>query len=418
LKPLRGIRDYSPEDFERLEALRATFIELSRLYGFRLMEPAPLEPMETLEEKSGPGVREEIYNFRDKGDREVGLRFDLTVGLTRYACFDRAAPLPIRLGSFGGVFRYDEPQHGRYRWFYQWDVETYGSPHTEADAEMVEFTSQLLSRAGLRDHVVKIGDRRLVQEFIEKKLGFTGEKAVDLMRALDKVDKKTREEIKAEYGAKGFGAGAIDSLLDFGELEGSPSAVLGRLQEESLGSASQLGELMDELSGADAKVGLSVKIVRGIDYYTSIVYEAFDLGGSPLGALAGGGRYDLLPSIFGRKDLPATGVAGGAERLMMALEGRRREGGAVVRPVYVAAASGMLREAIAVASKLRSQGIPAQTDLQRRTLARQLEEAARIRASKVVIVGPAEHSRGEVVVRDMDGRSEARVKLEELAKGL
>jgi histidyl-tRNA synthetase len=415
---LRGIRDYSPEEFERLEGLREVFVELSKLYGFKLMEPAPLEPIETLEEKSGPGIRNEIYNFRDKGDREIGLRFDLTVGLTRYACFDRAAALPIRLGSFGGVFRYDEPQHARYRWFYQWDVETYGSVNPEADAEMIEFTSHLLTKAGVREHVVKIGDRRLVQEFIEKKLGFTGERAVELMRALDKVDKKTRAELKAEYGAKGFSEDSIDRLLDFGALEGSPSEVLSRLQEESLESASKLAELQDQLSGGHANIGLSVRIVRGIDYYTSTVYEAFDLKDSSLGSLAGGGRYDLLPSIFGRKDLPATGVAGGAERLMMSLEGSGARGAASRRPVYVAAAGGLVREALAVAAELREHGIAAVTDLQRRTLARQLQESARVNASKVVIVGPAEYSHGELVVRDMDTRKEERVKREELLRSL
>ena len=418
MKPLRGIKDYSPEEFERLEGLREIFVDLSKLYGFRLMEPAPLEPIETLEEKSGPGIRNEIYNFKDKGDREIGLRFDLTVGLTRYACFDRAAALPIRLGSFGGVFRYDEPQHARYRWFYQWDVETYGSVNPEADAEMIEFTGHLLTRAGVREHVVKIGDRRIVQEFIEKKLGFTGDRAVELMRALDKVDKKTRAELKAEYGAKGFSEASIDRLLDFGSLEGSPSEVLSKLQEEGLGSASRLAELQDELSGGHVNIGLSVKIVRGIDYYTSTVYEAFDLKDSSLGALAGGGRYDLLPGIFGRKDLPATGVAGGAERLMMSLAGGAARRVTSQRPVYVAAAGGLVREALVVAAELRDHGIAAVTDLQRRTLARQLQESARANASKVVIVGPAEYSHGELVIRDMDTRKEERVKREELLRSL
>lgn len=415
---MRGIKDYSPEEFERLEGLREVFVDLSRLYGFKLMEPAPLEPIETLEEKSGPGIRNEIYNFKDKGDREIGLRFDLTVGLTRYACFDRAAALPIRLGSFGGVFRYDEPQHARYRWFYQWDVETYGSVNPEADAEIIEFTSDLLTKAGVREHVIKIGDRRIVQEFIEKKLGFTGDRAVELMRALDKVDKKTGAELKVEYGAKGFPADSIDRLLDFGAIEGSPSEVLSKLQEESLESASKLAELQDELSSGRANVLLSVKVVRGIDYYTSTVYEAFDLKDSSLGALAGGGRYDLLPSIFGRKDLPATGVAGGAERLMMSLAGGAARRVTSQRPVYVAAAGGMVREALVVAAELRDHGIAAVTDLQRRTLARQLQESARANASKVVIVGPAEYSHGELVIRDMDTRREERVKREELLRSL
>ena len=376
-----------------------------------------MEAVETLEEKSGPGIRDEIYHFKDKGDREIGLRFDLTVGLTRYACFDRAAPLPIRLGSFGGVFRYDEPQHGRYRWFYQWDVETYGSGHPEADAEMVEFTSHLLRKAGVKEHIVKVGDRRVVQEFIEKRLGFSGDRAVELMRALDKVDKKTGAELKAEYGAKGFPADSLDRLLDFGSIEGSPADVLARLEEESLESTSHLAELCDQLSGGRAKVGLSVKIVRGIDYYTSTVYEAFDLQDSSLGALAGGGRYDLLPAIFGRKDLPATGVAGGAERLMMSLKGGEG-GGKASRPVYVATAGGLVREAMALASWLRDQGVPTVTDLQRRTLSRQFEESARAKASRIVIVGPKELSRGEVVVHDMDSGKEESVVREELLRKL
>jgi histidyl-tRNA synthetase len=417
LRTLRGIRDFPPEEFERMEGIREAFLDLCGLYGFKVMEPAPMEAVETLEEKSGPAIRDEIYHFKDKGDREVGLRFDLTVGLTRHACEDRAASLPIRLGSFGGVFRYDEPQHGRYRWFYQWDVETYGSPHPESDAEMVEFTSHLLRRVGLDRHVVKIGDRRVVQEFIEKKLGFSGDRAVELMRALDKVDKKTGDELRAEYAAKGFPAEALDRLLEFGSLDGSAEEVLRRLQEESLESSAKLTELCDQLGGGKASVGLSMKIVRGIDYYTSTVYEAFDLKGPDLGALAGGGRYDLLPAIFGRKDLTATGVAGGVERISMAMGGEK-EGSPRGRPVYVAAAGGLVREALAVAADLREGGVPAVSDLQRRTLARQLEEASKAKAAWTVIVAPAEMSRGEVVLRDMDSRKEEKVKTGELIRML
>jgi histidyl-tRNA synthetase len=417
VRALRGIRDYSPDDYSRLEGLRSIFLELAKVYGFRMMEPAPMETLETLEEKSGPAIRDEIYYFKDKGGRDLGLRFDLTVGMTRYACADRAAPLPIKLGAFAGVWRYDEPQHARYRWFYQWDVETYGSRNPESDCEMIEFTSHLLQKAGVRNHIVKIGDRRLVQEFIEKKLGYRGEKAVELMRALDKVDKKSRKQLVEEYSKKGFSTDALLRMLDFGETEGSPDVMLAKLNEESLKSAEHLAELRDQLQAGRAKIGLSVKIVRGIDYYTSTVYEAFDLDRPGLGALAGGGRYDLLPSIFGRPDLVATGVAGGAERLMMSLEGTVpwTLGG---RPVYVAYTGGMTKEAMAVASTLRHGDIGAIVDLQRRSLSKQLEDAARVRAKLVVIVGPREHAEGEVVVRDMDTRQERRVSMGKLVDEL
>src|SRR3990172_242770 len=142
----RGMRDLQPEDYEALERVRDSFIEVSRIFGFRLMEPSPIELIQTLEAKSGPGVRNEVYYFQDKAGRDVGLRFDLTVGLTRYVVSNRSLPSPIKIGSFSGMWRYDEPQYGRYRWFYQWDAEIFGPKSVEADAEVMDFTSFLLRK--------------------------------------------------------------------------------------------------------------------------------------------------------------------------------------------------------------------------------------------------------------------------------
>jgi len=414
-KPLRGIRDYPPEEYERLEGIRALFSDLARTYGFKLMEPAPMEALETLEAKSGPAIREEIYHFKDKGGRNVGLRFDLTVGLTRYASSDRGAPLPIKLGAFGGVWRYDEPQHARYRWFYQWDIETYGCRNPEADAEMVEFTSHLLRKAGVHEHIVKVGDRRVVQEYIEKKLNYEGERAVELMRALDKVDKKDRDELRSEYASKGFEEGTLERLLEFGSIEGPTQKALKKLEEEGLDSTAQLAELCDQLAQGKAKYEVSMKVVRGIDYYTSTVYEALDLRNPELGALAGGGRYDLLPRIFSRPDLPATGVAGGVERLMMSLGGAASAVMKMDRPVYVACAGGMTNQALSIAAELRSRDVVTFTDIQRRNLGKQLEDAVRCKARKVVIVAPEEFGRGKLIVRDMDSHTEELIEKEKLS---
>jgi histidyl-tRNA synthetase len=410
----RGLRDYSPQDAEKFELIRNEFVRACSLYGFKMMEPSPLEMLETLEAKSGPQIRDEIYYFKDKGGRDLGLRFDLTVGMTRYVCSDRSAPLPVKLAAFAGVFRYDEPQHGRYRWFYQWDVECYGSAHIEADAEMISFTSQLLKSCGLEKPVLKVGDKGIVQEYIEKSTRRSGDAVVELMRLLDKVDKRTKEQLTSEYTQKGFTADEVDSVLKFGELEGSAREVISRVREQGLKSVERLEELSSMLKSTKTDFNLSLRIVRGIDYYTSTVFEAFDPSRPDLGSIAGGGRFDNLAKIFGRDDLPATGVAGGVERLMLAL--REAPSTETERKVYIACTTDMIREAMGIASNLRINGIPALMDLQRRSLSKQLEVASKQGYRRVVIVGPKEYSSGNVVVRNMEERTESTVPLSNLVR--
>ncbi|MEM3185899.1 MAG: histidine--tRNA ligase [Conexivisphaerales archaeon] len=410
---IRGLRDYTPDETEKFEFIRQSFTELARLYSFRLMEPSPMEALETLEAKSGPGIRNEIYFFTDKGGRELGLRFDLTVGITRYACEDRGAQLPIKLASFADVFRYDEPQKGRYRWFYQWDIETYGSAHLESDAEMIDFTGSLLSKVGIKDYIIKIGDRGVVEEYIVKRLGRRGEQAIELMRALDKVDKKTNRELMEEYTAKGFGEYEVRKVLELGRIEGRAEEVESMMKEEGV-STQRMMELADLLKGTGTNFDICLSVVRGIDYYTSVVFEAFDANEQGIGSLAGGGRYDSLPKLFGRDDLPATGVAGGVERLMLAIGDRKApEKG---QRIYVAYTGGKIKEAISISSLLRKMGKEVMVDLQRRSLSKQLEIASRSGYEKVVIVAPEEISRELVIIKNMKDKTESRVELKSLAK--
>ena len=119
----RGMKDFEKNEMMKIEFVRQKFLETASVFGFNLMEPSPIELLSVLEAKSGPSIRDEIYQFQDKGDREVALRFDFTVGLTRYATSQKTLKLPAKLSSFGGVWRYDEPQKGRYRFFHQWNIE-------------------------------------------------------------------------------------------------------------------------------------------------------------------------------------------------------------------------------------------------------------------------------------------------------
>lgn len=411
----RGVSDIEPERFGLQSRVGAAFDEVCRIYNFKEMEPASLEHLSTLRVKSGEEIDKEIYAFKDKGGRDVGLRFDLTVGITRYVCSRKDLKLPAKLAALGSIWRYDEPQYGRYRWAHQWDLEIYGPPSVAADAEVIDASSAILRRLGL-DVTVKVGDRRVVEEFIRKELKISGqERLVELMRALDKVEKKTASELRAEYAAKGFAGGELDRLLDFGRTRGTPDDMLAKLSELKLESASELRELADDLDSRGlTQVEYNLSTVRGIDYYTGIVFEASDRKNPRLGSLFGGGRYDALPRLLGRPDLSATGAAGGIERTAMSLAG---EGATKRLLAYVAVAgASSTPQARRAQRAVRDAGVPCEAPLKPTALSKQLEDASRMGAAWVLIVGEKEAKAGAVTLRNMESRKEELLPLEEAVR--
>ncbi len=412
----RGVDDIEPDRYALHSRVRAAFEEVSKLYNFQLMEPASLEHLGILRAKSGEAVDKEIYAFKDKGGRDVGLRFDMTVGIARYVCSRKGLRLPVKLAAAGGIWRYDEPQYGRYRWSHQWDLEIFGPPSVEADAEVLDASSAMLGRLGLSDVTIKVGDRRVVESFIRRRIGITDDaRLVDFMRALDKVEKKTAEELTGEYVAKGFSAGEVRELLDFGRLRGKPDEVLSKVMESGEDAAKDLRALADMLDSRGVRnVEYNMSIVRGIDYYTGVVFEAADNRNPRLGSLFGGGRYDALPRMFGRPDLSATGAAGGIERMALSIAAQGRAPGLLA---YVAVAGGSLgAQASRARRALMEAGIPCETSLQGRPLSKQLEDASRMGATWAVIIGEREAKAGSVTLRDMRGHSEETMPLEDAVK--
>jgi histidyl-tRNA synthetase len=414
----RGIRDIEPDEHELHQRIRTVFEELVHAYNFRSMEPAPLETLSVLRAKSGNQVDEQIYHFKDKAERDIGLRFDLTVGMTRYVTGKKGLKPPIKLASYGGVWRYDEPQHARYRWFYQWDIEIFGDPSTDADAEVMDLSYNLFRKLGLTSVALQVGDRRVVEEYVRKKLNVSSEeKLVEMMRALDKVAKKSQDELIREYEAKGIERSQMEALLAFGRTRGPPDQVVKTLQEEGLESAQGLAELSDSLKqrGVDnAEYNLS--IVRGIDYYTAIVFEVVDAAHPDLGSLCGGGRYDVLPKIFGRPELAATGAAGGVERIALSLSKSDRPGRSSVYVVYTE--PGLVNEAIAVVSSVRRAGVRSELGRRGKSMSKQLEDAGARGFGHAVIVGRKELESGTLVVKDLKERKEKRVASKDLLSEL
>ena len=316
----RGMRDIEPKESSTIEYIRQKFIETSNLFGFQFMEPSPIELVSVIETKSGPSIRNEIYYFTDKGDREVALRFDFTIGVTRYAVSQKSMKFPAKFSTFGGVWRYDEPQKGRYRFFHQWDIEIYGEPNIESDAEIIDFTSKFFTNLKLKNIVIDICDRELIESYIKDIFKSDSNIVSDILRAVDKSQKKRKQEIIKEYQEKGYSVSNLEKVLEFAQIKGTPQEIEKKIDVRKLTNWNKVLQLFESLENRGVRnIRINFGIVRGLDYYSGVVFEVFD-SSSDLGALVGGGRYDTLTKAFGRSDLGATGAAGGVERIAHSLE--------------------------------------------------------------------------------------------------
>ena len=411
----RGMKDFDGEEMFKIKYVRENFVQTANIFGFRFMNPSPIELLSTLETKSGPGIKDDIYYFKDKHDREVGLRFDFTMGLTRYVVSQKSLKLPAKLASFGGVYRYDEPQKGRYRFFHQWNIEIFGKPSLAADAELIEFTSRLFEKLQLKNIIIDISHRKLVESFVTSLFQIDDPKITsEIFRAMDKVQKKRPDEILAEYQKKGIDKEKIEKILAFSSIKGTPEEIQNSFDVSSLDGWDELKQLYLSLTDRDVKnIRINFGIVRGLDYYSGMVFEAFDTS-SDLGALVGGGRYDTLPKAFGRDDLGATGVAGGVERIILSLESQgiapKKE---IVMTSVLYANDEMHAEALAIASKLRQIGVPTTIDYYpSKALKKQMESSSESKFA--IIVGPKEFAENKVVLRNMQDRSEKQISIDEL----
>jgi histidyl-tRNA synthetase len=374
------------------------------------MDPSPIELLSIIETKSGPSIKNEIYHFTDKGDREVALRFDFTIGLTRFATSQKSMRLPAKISTFGGVWRYDEPQKGRYRFFHQWDIEIYGEPNIESDAEIIDFTSKFLSNLRLENIVIDVCDRELVESYVKNVFKTDSSDVIgDILRAVDKIQKKRKQDIIKEYQEKGYSIPELEKILDFSEIKGLPDEIEKKIDTSQIKNWNKILQLFETLKNRNVNnVRINFGIVRGLDYYSGIVFEVFEKD-FDVGALVGGGRYDTLTKAFGRNDLGATGAAGGVERIALLLEKQQKLASNLKSRTYVVFVNDdMQKIAINIASQLRLNGIPTDVELSGKSLKKQMEIAS---GSKyVIIVAPKEYAENCVILRNMEDGSEKQIR--------
>jgi histidyl-tRNA synthetase len=411
----RGMKDLQYEELRNISHIRDKFVETAEIFDFNLIEPSTLELLSTLEAKSGPSIIEEIYSFTDKGGRNIALRFDLTIGLSRFVSMRRDLKLPIKLSSFGGVWRYDEPQLGRYRYFHQWDIEIFGSANVDADAEVIEFVSFFLRKLGI-DCVIAINHRGILEEYLSKFLGITDNSIVsEMLRAVDKLSKKSSEQIINEYRDR-LDSNSLQKFIEFVSFNGPPEKILHNDTLRAFESSNTLSMLFDSLKSRQAKnITVDFSVVRGLDYYSGIVFEA-KVPSSQIGSLVGGGRYDKLTEAFGRKDLHATGAAGGVERILTAMNGKSKK---IPHRSLIYVAYGSQKEkthALELVSILRNLGYSVAYDIKNRTINKQFHDASLKNALAILIVSLEEFKKGIVTIKR--GVKEQKQSITEIGKYL
>ena len=415
---LPGFRDFYPTELAERSYIFRGWRDVARRYGFAEYDGPPLEPLDLYTRKSGAEIVDQLYNFRDKGDREIALRPEMTPTLARMvAARANAMRKPVRWFSIPQLFRYERQQRGRLREHFQLNMDIIGEADVSADAELLAAAIDVMRVFELSsdDVVARVSDRRLLNALL-RGIGISEPQMAAAYAALDKLDRDPREALEHRLAAAGVGASASTQLF---ELAGATADEAAFTQiVDAAGATAEWDNLRRYLDhteslGVREWVKLDLSIVRGLAYYTGIVFELFDAKGE-LRAICGGGRYDTLLESLGGVSLPALGFGMGDVVLGELLKSRGRMPVAeAMVDVWVAYGdAGSVEDAMRVAARLRARGRSVEYALGNQKLARQLKAAHTARARETVVIATPELSAGEAMVRKLDEKGERKVQLE------
>ncbi len=403
----RGTRDFLPEDMILFNQLVNTIRKTYEKYGFVPLNTPVFENLEILTKKGGGGdeVKKEIYDFKDKSGRELGLRFDLTVPSARVVANNTSMKMPFKRYCIDKVWRYNRPGKGRFREFWQSDIDVYGVKEVTAEAECIACTSEALMNIGFKDFMIIVNDREVLDEII-RDVGVPKEKIVNVFRAIDKLDKIGVEGVEKELKKLDLRERTIKKILELMNISGTFKAVLKRIKKkypnnEGLKRLEELYRLLKFYDLQD-RIVFNLSLVRGLEYYTGPVFEIKSTN-KEYGSLGGGGRYDNLLKIYGKKDIPAIGFSIGIERLFSLMKEKKLiEKKKSLTQVFVASTNKkMLDEAIILSQTLRQAGIITEHDLMNKSLSKQFEYASNKKILFVIIVGEKDMKQNKVVVKNM-----------------
>ncbi|HUS75120.1 MAG TPA: histidine--tRNA ligase [Methanothrix sp.] len=435
----RGTRDFLPEETEKRGQAKKAMQDILERWGYREVATPTFEHLELFTIKSGASVVEEIYSFKDKGGRDLALRPELTAPVMRmYVSELQNSPKPQRLWYFGNCFRYERPQKGRFREFWQMGCELIGGAKPDSEAEAIALADRMLKSVGVAGDI-HVGYLGLIRSILGK---IEAQHRSSVMRMIDKKERSALATLLEDIGCSHLGLlelidlkgqpaldRAAEIMHDLGPEEASDAVVAnasggaipspaGRgsaRQGREVGAELRLDEFqetVDLLGAYGVNFTIDFEIVRGLEYYSGTVFEIYAEGLGAQRQICGGGTYELA-SLFGGKEISSTGFGLGFDRIMeiVQMERSRRS------PVFLAFTPDVKMQAAKIAKELRK-SVPVVLDVMGRGLGAQLKAAAGAGAEFVVIVGKDELDAGKFTLRDMSGGAQESLSLAEIQERL
>jgi histidyl-tRNA synthetase len=425
---LSGFRDFLPAQMRVRQQVTGMLRDIFERFGYEPLDTPTLEAIEVLQGKIGQDEKL-LYRFTDHGGREVGMRYDLTIPLARVvAMHANDLVLPFKRYHMGPVWRADRPQRGRFREFWQCDADVVGTKSVIADAEGVAIYNAVLAGCGFTDYAIRV-NHRAVLAALAPYAGLPDTDAVTLIRAIDKLDKIGPEGVKGEMMERGIPERAAERVLELVGFTGANDAVLAQMNglladipaaQAGLDDLARLFDYAAALGVPEGKALFFPALARGLDYYTGPVFETYVPEGG-VGSLGGGGRYDQLIGALGGRDLPATGISVGLERLLVVMEERGMAGAteSVTQALVAILPNDDPLPALQLATELRAAGIRAEVTLDpKRNLMQQFTYAERKGIPYVLIAGSDERAANTATVRTLATRAQQQIPRADLAATL
>lgn len=422
---LKGFRDFLPDAMALRRHVTSTFETVFQRYGFMPWETPSLEFAETFEGKSSEEAQTLMYRFTDRGDRQVGLRYDLTVPLARVVGMHPDLAFPFKRYHIAPVWRYERPQRGRFREFWQCDVDTVGTSEPSADAEILAVVSECLQAIGFSNYRILLNNRKTLSA-LARFSGASPDQAGHIYRSIDKLGKIGPDGVREELLSRGLSADAASRVLELVSLRGANMDVLDALEgylgddPEGLAGVREVRAVLDLLPcfGVNAaRCVVDPALARGLDYYTGTVFETV-VDEPKVGSVTGGGRFDELVGAFAGRSLPTVGTSLGLERILEVIEELHLVQPPRVSPDVLVSVfdKASVPEALKLGGELRSAGIRTEVYLgPAGNLRRQLAYADKLGIPLTLISGPDEQVRNELTLRDMSSGEQRSIPRQDVA---
>lgn len=425
---LPGFMELLPEDQIAFNRMYDTIRGVYERYGFLPLDTPTIELSEVLLAKAGGETEKQIYRF-DKGDTDLALRFDLTVPLARYvAQHQQDLAFPFKRYQMSKVFRGERPQKGRFREFYQCDIDVIGLDSLDIvyDAEMPAVICEVFKELDFGSFTIRLNNRKVLNGFFSE-LGYA-DKIGDILRTIDKLEKVGREAVTKELTEYGVAAGDVERILAFIAIKGSNDEVLTALKEQGIADeryqagVSELTAVIGYLRKfgvAEENFRIDLTIARGLDYYTGTVFETMLNDYPSMGSICSGGRYDNLADYYTDQKLPGIGISIGLTRLFYQLKenGLVKTGvGSLAKVIVIPMGEDDMNEAVSVAAGVRAAGIPADVYYQQKGMKQKMKYAAKLGIPFAAIIGESERASGSVMLKNMATGEQEAVPVSELAE--